>query len=232
MSAAHKKTDLKSDLKPDLKSDSKSEASSETRDDTAGRISAAATRLFAQKGYGGTSTKEICEAAKVNIAAIHYHFGSKEELYRSIIQKFGASHIEAAERTLKIPHNKEEFKVRLEMYMEEILVSLLKEPDIPRMIHREFEMGNLEYAEFFMSTFMRLFETLANFLSQAKKAGFISKEIDPKFAANVLFAQISQTARMSEKGKDFMCGSLTEGPVRTKWIQQTVQVFLHGVAGQ
>lgn len=49
------------------------------------RLLAEATRLFAEKGYSGTSTREICLAAQANVAAIHYHFGGKEGLYREVL---------------------------------------------------------------------------------------------------------------------------------------------------
>ncbi|HEX8176265.1 MAG TPA: TetR/AcrR family transcriptional regulator [Pyrinomonadaceae bacterium] len=44
-----------------------------------------AVKLFSQRGFRGTTTKEIAQAAGVSEAIIFRHFATKEELYRAII---------------------------------------------------------------------------------------------------------------------------------------------------
>jgi AcrR family transcriptional regulator len=46
-----------------------------------------AESLFAQKGYDGTSVRDIAEAAGVNIAMISYYFGSKEGLIKALFEE-------------------------------------------------------------------------------------------------------------------------------------------------
>lgn len=48
------------------------------------RLLDTALRLFAEKGYQKTSTREITEAAEVNLGAISYYFGDKPGLYRAV----------------------------------------------------------------------------------------------------------------------------------------------------
>jgi AcrR family transcriptional regulator len=48
---------------------------------TAKSLLAAASDVFAKKGYRDATIAEICERAKANIAAVNYHFGDKETLY-------------------------------------------------------------------------------------------------------------------------------------------------------
>src|SRR6266481_2607283 len=50
------------------------------------KIIKAASRAFARDGYDGASIRTIVAEANVNQAAINYHFGSKEGLYRAILQ--------------------------------------------------------------------------------------------------------------------------------------------------
>jgi AcrR family transcriptional regulator len=56
------------------------DSGSETRE----RILDAAERLFAQAGFDGTSMRQITQAAGVNVAAVNYHFGTKEDLYAQV----------------------------------------------------------------------------------------------------------------------------------------------------
>lgn len=51
------------------------------------KILDSAEKLFAIKGFAGTSIRTIVHEADVNIAAIHYHFGSKEALLEAVLQR-------------------------------------------------------------------------------------------------------------------------------------------------
>lgn len=57
-------------------------------DDTKDRILSEAEKLFAQQGYASTSIRQIISKAKANLAAIHYHFGSKEALFFEIVRRY------------------------------------------------------------------------------------------------------------------------------------------------
>jgi len=49
-------------------------------DQTRTAILAAAERLYAERGFGDVTLRDIVAAANVNLAAVNYHFGSKDEL--------------------------------------------------------------------------------------------------------------------------------------------------------
>ncbi|TVP81447.1 MAG: TetR/AcrR family transcriptional regulator [Puniceicoccaceae bacterium] len=60
---------------------------SPTADQTAQRILHAAEKIFAQGGYRAMTLREVTREAKVNLAAVNYHFGSKSNLMRAIIRE-------------------------------------------------------------------------------------------------------------------------------------------------
>lgn len=55
--------------------------------DTKDRILAAAEALFMEQGYAATSLRAITAQANVNLAAVNYHFGSKEALIREVFDR-------------------------------------------------------------------------------------------------------------------------------------------------
>jgi AcrR family transcriptional regulator len=54
------------------------------REATRERVLAAAGPLFAERGFRGTTMRAIADRAGTNLAAAHYHFGSKQRLYREV----------------------------------------------------------------------------------------------------------------------------------------------------
>ncbi len=55
--------------------------------DTKEKLLDTAERLFGEKGYDATSLRQIIGEAGANLAAIHYHFGSKQELLDELIMR-------------------------------------------------------------------------------------------------------------------------------------------------
>lgn len=51
------------------------------------RIMAAATRLFANHGFHGVTTRQLAAAVNLNVATVHHHVGPKRELYERVFME-------------------------------------------------------------------------------------------------------------------------------------------------
>jgi len=60
-------------------------------------ILAAAERIFAQAGFGGATMAELAAAAGLPKANLHYYFGTKEKLYRALLEGILALWLDAAD---------------------------------------------------------------------------------------------------------------------------------------
>src|ERR671910_3594384 len=89
--------------------------------ETKEKILDAAERLFAAHGFAGTSLRSVTKEAGVNLAAVHYHFGNKEDLLRAVLGR------------IVIPVNRE----RLEM-LEQVEAAAEGVPLSPGGMHRDF----------------------------------------------------------------------------------------------
>ena len=199
------------------------------QDKTKDRIVSAAIKLFAKHGYDGTSTKAICQAARANIAALHYYFETKEKLYLSIIQEFGKESLDSALRTLSEPYDPGEIKVRLEMFLHETLERCFKNLDLVTLVLNEGESSHPRSHDVFNSTFDRMCEELISFFATASKRKWLARGIDPELAADAVFAQLSQAIRTEPVKERFRRPSLKEMNYRKKWVHAVVHILLEGV---
>lgn len=197
--------------------------------DTAERIVSAAARLFADRGYDGTSVKDICELAGVNIAAINYHFESKDNLCRRIIERFSAERLVSARRTLQAPGNPDDFKVRLEIFLGQTIEAMIKQKDIVRLIQQEMEKPDSRCSAMLRDTFMKHGQTLMEFFDQARKSGITTADVDPHFSASFLMSHIVQQTRSDGVFRKTGGPSLSDEKYRGRWVQQTVRILTSGV---
>ncbi|GAB4539089.1 MAG: TetR/AcrR family transcriptional regulator [Pleurocapsa sp.] len=71
--------------------DNRLNMTSNPANDTKEKILNVAERLFAENGFAGTSLRNIIGEAEVNLSAVNYHFGSKEELFRAVVARIAKS---------------------------------------------------------------------------------------------------------------------------------------------
>ena len=58
-----------------------------TKADTRQKILDSAEVLFAEHGFGEVSVRQVVQAAEVNVASIHYYFGSKDALIEEVLSR-------------------------------------------------------------------------------------------------------------------------------------------------
>lgn len=106
--------------------------------ETRSRLLKVSERLFADRGFRNVTVREICRAARANVAAINYHFGDKLGLYREVLQSatdaMRATNA-AARRAGEGRAPEEKLRAYLSIFLQGLLASNYE--TLHRLIHRE-----------------------------------------------------------------------------------------------
>jgi AcrR family transcriptional regulator len=200
--------------------------------DTRTSILEAATGAFAELGYSGASVREICGRVGAAPNAINYHFGSKGELYREIVEGFASEQLELAVRILSTPpRSNEDFSVRLELFFREVLDCYLENRDTIRIIYREFEQLVPHGTEGVVGRLLEVNGVIARFVRQGLEAGIVSEQIDPDIVAGLLLDRVANQARFTDAHMTFFGVSTLDETYRAHWIQSTLRIVLQGICG-
>ena len=90
----------------------------ERRTNTREQIRTVALEMFAERGYAGTSLREIAERLGVTKAAVYYHFSTKEDILASLMEDFLAQLDELIAWTAAQPRSTETRRAALDRYAE------------------------------------------------------------------------------------------------------------------
>jgi transcriptional regulator, tetR family len=109
---------------------------SSTKDiSTEERIKAAARKVFHQKGYAATRTRDIAEEAGINHAMVNYYFRSKEKLFGIVMTETMGQFFKGVGVILNDESTSLEKKI--EQVVANYIDLLLEEPDLPTFIFNE-----------------------------------------------------------------------------------------------
>lgn len=145
------------------------------------RILAAAGQVFTEKGFSATTTREIAELAGVNIATLHYHHGSKEELFgqvaHSAMDRFREIHDEVFVLALPI-------REIIEAFVAKYTDLLLARPYLAMFVMAESEKDPAQFSA--VVNFREWTAMITACLDQAVAAGEIRPVAPFDFISNLV----------------------------------------------
>jgi AcrR family transcriptional regulator len=149
-----------------------------------------AVGLFSQKGFGGTTTKEIALAAGVSEAMVFRHYATKQELYSAILDHKACSGdtMNPAEIVAEALQEKDDQAV-----FERIALAALEhhemDPEFQRLLLHSALEGH-ELAQMFFEKFvLRVYELLGGYIAERQRDGAMVK-MDPAIVVRAFIGMI------------------------------------------
>ncbi|MFM8471685.1 MAG: TetR/AcrR family transcriptional regulator [Limisphaerales bacterium] len=192
---------------------------SATRD----QILAVALRLFADRGYAGTSVQDIVSGAKVTKPALYYYFPSKADLYQALLDQ---AHDERFRLMQQAVARGKDLTGRLEELHNAHFEFLQTHRELLGLVYATAfaARGEMPREIRYLDKCQRNFSLVRDLIREGQREGQLTRSLDVEHLARGIFGMmnIHVQAELVQPGK---------APNR-KTARQIVQLFLTGAAAQ
>ena len=187
------------------------------------KIEAAALRLFIQRGFYGTSVRDIAKGAGVSLGNLYNYYRTKEQLFNSLVHRYEAKMATLLRAELAGVSGAIDDPDNLRLLAAGVRKIVYKEPDYWRLMYMDItEFGNRHFAFVFRDLSTRLRKLLNQPIQFQDGA---TSRLKPNVAFTAIYLQFF-TYFLVEKlfgGKNHL------GVPEAEAIEQLIEIFIHGV---
>ncbi|MXV14363.1 TetR/AcrR family transcriptional regulator [Hufsiella ginkgonis] len=182
----------------------------------------AAEKLFAAMGFDGASTRSIAAEAAVNMAMLSYYFGSKEGVFKAVLERrLGVFRQSLEELNDKDISSWEKLETCIDMYTDRIMADNC----FSQLIHRELTLPRTEMAEFITDSLLANANEVRRIINEGIANGTF-RAVDTEFTVASIFGTkyyIANASLLASKlfGKDL------RDPLVIQEIKPRIKKHLH-----
>jgi len=153
-----------------------------------------AERLFLQKGFDGTSIRDLSREAGINVAMISYYFGSKENLLQAIVeQKSNYARLKLQEYNSMAELSPFE---KLSLIVDYYADKILSNPGYHQLLHKELHNDQRpELRGIIRSILEKNWVEIRKVIQEGQDDGSLKKDIDSTLVIMTIFGFLHQSTR-------------------------------------
>ncbi len=144
--------------------------------DTRDRVLQVAQVLFAERGYRGTSLRDIAKRIGIKAPSLLHHFPSKQQLYLAVLDKMFESLEDAANA---VAWGRESRQERMRQAVGDTIDFIASHPDFVRIMWKEMADESGVGRQVLKRRLPPLFSTAVNFIFRGQRDGEFRTEVDP-----------------------------------------------------
>jgi TetR/AcrR family transcriptional regulator len=190
------------------------------------RIESAARRLFANRGYAGTSMAEIAAAAGVSKATVFHHYRSKRALYEALV---GDAFAGFREQLIPLLDAEHDLQGSLREFTKAHAERMTRMQGTMRLIAREMLSGTAASSDLLSGSEMpRNFALLVDALRRGQASGAVRADVDPGLAVFLLLAAnwfLFQSSALVRRSPDLAVTASSEA-----YATELARLLYHGLA--
>lgn len=150
-----------------------------------------AVQLFSQRGFGGTTTREIANAAGVSEAIIFRHFATKQELYKAILDYQMCVGGEANKlcEIAETFEQKDDYAVFYQLAVDALQHHQENEQFMRLLFYSALEGHELSQM-FFEGFVAEMYDTLGSYIAERQKDGVFRRSFEPRVAVRAFIGML------------------------------------------
>jgi AcrR family transcriptional regulator len=157
------------------------------RGDRRQQILAAATRVFARKGFHACRVGDIAKEAGVAYGLMYHYFSSKDELLETI---FRNTWTQMVERIQEVEDAGVPMREQVRRISALVLRSWIRDPDLVRVLVREITRSPHLQDE--VDEIRHAFEALERIIRRGQEQGEVRRDLEPRVAAYVFYGALEE----------------------------------------
>lgn len=149
-----------------------------------------ATRLFAEKGYAGTSVRDLAADVGINIAMVNYYFGSKEKLFMEVVA-YRTAYLKGVFTGIANDTSLTAFQ-KIEEVIKSLMNRMFDNPSFHHLIHRELSLDERpELHKHIVDILLANAAIIKKILAEGIRKGEFEK-VDTELTVTTLIGSLSQ----------------------------------------
>lgn len=181
-----------------------------------------ATRLFATKGFDGTSLKDIAELVGIRKPSLLYHFSSKEKLRLAVLARLLDRWNDILPKLLMAAAGGD---ARFESVMEEVMSFFAADPDRARLLMREI-LDRPEDMRRRLETYVRPWVTVVgDYIKKGQQTGEVHQHVDPEaYILQVINMVVSGVASASSLEGGLLAPDSPRGDPAARHMRELIRI--------
>ncbi len=186
--------------------------------------------LFVEKGFKGTSIREIAQHSQVNISAISYYFKGKKQLYFACMEEFGEQYLELVKILDQRTLTEDSFKNSLEDFLKGFLSRYYANPELICLVLKEIEAQGFKNFVILETVFLKIYNDLVHFFQLAKNEHLIKASLSEKILSQIFIGLILQAISFDKHRQQQLNVSLLhDQSYREEYITNLLEIFIDGI---
>lgn len=190
------------------------------------QILAHATRLFAARGFVGASLRDIAKAVGIRKPSLLYHFNSKDDLRRGVLENMLGHWNEVVPRLLKAATSGHE---QFEAVATETIEFFRADPDRARLLLRELLDRPEEMEPLIESHVQPWTKIICDYIRKGQQQGRVHPDIDPEaYVVHMITLMVCGVA-LQENILALMPGSRDRAQLESRYVAELLRVARAGL---